>query len=308
MEQEKEPIFMKFVQSISIFVRLSQELQAIGYKKKEIAQALDIYPSVLSTLTNVAFKKVMVLAATPTTPVEQEAEIHRIFKSISNVSEKRVRRDIEQYIERLKKLKNTSTAPIYPSNLYINTLIEQSPKQILNQLVGLYECYYLSTTTYRVKKEPFLIQEKQNHYVVRKGNQKSISQYQGFIYLSHHSIITMQLQELDTIMPDNFVVHFQLSPHPKNFPMMKGISTSMSNTYAPVSRKVIIKKVREQITEAAYEQIETTFYDKQTVGLPVIVSYLYNSNTLMEYTPVPRPFFNEYDLEKEILMEQIVPN
>lgn len=293
---------MEFTKSVYTFVELVEALQAKGFKRKQIAETLGLYPSVFSTLMNVAFKKVLALDEQN---ANSKAQITAIFKKISNISERRVRRDIQKYVEQLEQLTDHSeNTSIQSSDFYVNELIQQSPASILNQLVGLYDFYYISTTGYKVKKEPFSIKKTEETYIVRKGNEKSISQYQGCLYLSHSYILTMQLQELKTIMPDHFIIHFQLPPYPKNFELMKGISTSMSNTYSPISRKIIIKKVKAYISNEEYHQLETTYFEPTAKDLPLIPAYLYNTNALMEYTPVPRPSFNEGDLEKEMTIER----
>lgn len=300
----------RFVQQIERFMKLANQLQEKGLKKKDIARQLEIFPSVYSALTNNMFPSILTLESDTQGSNQQ---IERIFSLVNNVSEKRIRRDIEDYIFHLERLleqevegKSQERCPNY-----VEEHIASTPKSLIDKLTGTYECFYISSFGYRVKKEPFLIRTTQKGQVfqARKGNVKSPAFYDGFLYITSNQLLTAQLLEVGTINRDNFIIHFILPPsYEKSLHFFKGIGVSMSNSYMPISRKIILKKVNDNTKMEIYNQIETTFYEKGDCGNEhtAIINYLRADNALMEYLPVPYPSFDEQDLERELSVREFV--
>lgn len=292
----------RFIQQVGQFMEIANVLHEKGVKKKEIANFLGVFPSVYSTMVNGVFPLIMGIAGERP---NHDQEISEHFGKFNNISEKRVRREIDTYLERIKRLQlDQPSAGFKFQNTYIEHLIQQSPYEILKKLVGLYDCYYISSFGYKVKKEPFLIREEKGErtFTVAKGNNKGPTYLQGFLYLSNNHILTIQMNEIDTINPDNFMAHFLLPPsYSSSLNMLKGISVSVSNAYFPVGRKIILKKIQPKISVEDFLQLETVFFEKQELkGAPDIIQYLYHSNSLIEYIPIPHPSFDEQDLKKEM--------
>ena len=191
---------------------------------------------------------------------------------------------------------------------YIEDLITDSPPEIMKDLEGIYYCYYLSSFGYRIKKEPLLISyDAINHsYMVRKGNDQSFARYYGLGYVSNHHTFSIQIKEVDTLISDHFIAHFHLPPfYANNLNMLKGISISMSNSYLPISRKVILHRCSNTVQLERYNDMETFFYE-EGASEDMIVNYLQASKSFMEYIPIPHPEYDIEDLNKEKQVSGII--
>ena len=211
-----------------------------------------------------------------------------------------------RYIDRLQILK---TNPQQISGAKNKAKKEEVPQDIMKMLEGIYACYYLSTFGYRIKKEPFLIMRKafDDNYLIRKGNKVGPSRYEGLGYVPNDHILSIQLQECDTLIRDNFVAHFQLPPfYSSAMDMLKGFSISMSNSFLPISRKVILQRVSKDIDEEFYDAIETKFYEEGEADNNPIINYLRSNPCYMEYVPIPHPTYKQEDLASEQKITEIV--
>ena len=298
----------KFHGQITQFMDLIHQLDIKGIKKKEVAQQLDLYPSVYSALINVVFKKI--LALDPEQAGIDDA-ISQAFQEVNNISEKRIRREIELFIQKLRHFKDDSErAVISESQHYVSKLKEASPVEKLNRLIGIYDCYYISSFGYQVKKEPFFIKldNAQKQFEVQKGNAKSHAVYKGFLYFSNHQLLTIQLLELGAINQDNFIMHFSIPPfYSWSFHFLKGLGVSMANSFLPIARKILLVKKTTEVNMVAFDKMEIEFFEKEELNdSPEVVKYLYQSNSLIEFAPVPRPTYDEKDLMKEIKIETLV--
>lgn len=295
------PANQKLVQDAQQFLHLYQRLSDLKLRNMDIAKALDLHASSFSTLINKVFR--------PLTQINSQskgadAAIQSLFAAVNNLSEVRVRRKLEGYLQRMAELEeevrfngDADDAPVY-----VNQLIVDTPHEILRMLEGVYECYYLSSFGYQLKKEPLRIKynEQSRRYLVQKGNELSHAAYQGFIYLSNHQLLTMQMQEMNTLTPDHFIAHFQLPPsYATVLRMLKGITISMSNAYLPISRKVILNRIANSLSYDAYNTIETVFYGEGQGQDNPVINYLRADTNYMEYLPIPYPTYSAEDLEKE---------
>lgn len=298
-----------FIQKVKQFCSLTEGLQDLGLKKKQIASELGIFPSAYSTLSNNVFPSIIKINDSDP---QARPKISSIFEQANNVSEKRTRRDLSNYIELLTALKEkTDNAKKNSQQLYIQELINNSSESVLKQLVGIYECFYISTFGYKVKREPFLIKKDKNvsGLVVQKGNAIGSSILKGFSYITNPYVFTIQLLEENQLNQDHFLGHFILPPTYKgNLNLMKGIVTSISNAYFPISRKVFLKKVNEQVDMNIFNKMTTTFYepDETEHDCSRILEFLRSSNSLMEYYPIPRPSYGEQDLSLELEIEKMM--
>ncbi|MEO0898423.1 MAG: hypothetical protein AAFY71_18570 [Bacteroidota bacterium] len=298
-----------FTQKVKQFSRLEEILFQKGYKKKVIAMELGLYPSAYSTLSNIVFPKIKSLKKNGVTP---EKAIEGIFQQVNNISEKRVRREIGGYILKLEKLVQEVESDQHPSpHHYLDELCDNSPTHIMKQLEGIYECFYISTFGYKVKREPFLIQKEENKtgLSVQKGNAKGTSILKGFAYITNPNIFTIQLLEEGQLNKDHFMGHFLLPPtYEGNLNLIKGMVTSVSNAHFPISRKVLLKKVHETPSPKLFNEMETFFYegDEQNEACHSILTFLRNSHSLMEYFPIPRPSYGEKDLEIELEIQRLI--
>ncbi|MEL6251498.1 MAG: hypothetical protein AAFR87_05740 [Bacteroidota bacterium] len=293
----------KLIDQVRQIMKLYEELQLQGMRNKEISAALEMYPSAFSNFINKVLKKIIELDQKEA--VKPDA-IRKLFEGVNNISELKTRQRMGRYIERLQMLKSNPEQLIHQKNKHKK---EEVPQDIMKMLEGIYSCYYLSTFGYRIKKEPLLIMRKSfdDNYIVRKGNKTGPSRYEGLGHVPNDHIFSIQLQECDTLIRDNFVAHFQLPPfYSSAMDMLKGFSISMSNSFMPISRKVILQRVSKEIDEEIYNEIETAFYEEGEGDNNPIISYLRSNPCYMEYVPIPHPTYKQEDLAREQKITEIV--
>lgn len=287
---------MKIVNNSKSFLEIHTNLIEKGVKQKDIAKMLGLYPSAYSTLVNKVAKEIAQL----TTPSEES--VSEIFDKVSNVSAYKYNSNITRYIEQLEGY-NHNEKNTLNSIKFIDDLIKKSPQRILQKLQGVYDCYYRSSFGYKLKCEPFLIKynEINKTFECRKGNKLSLGRYTGVAYMSNNHMLSFQMKEMETLIPDHFVAHFHLPPsYDVTLNLLRGISVSMSNAMMPISRKVLLYKKSRNTDISKFEKIETKFYDESDDN--AMLEYLNNTDSLVEYLPIPHPDYDKGDLEKELLI------
>jgi len=288
-----------FVKEAKIFLGLLDSLVARGFKKKDIAEELQVFPSAFSSLVNRVLKKIVNLHP----PIEKH-QISSIFLSVNNVSELNIRRNLNIYNQQLQTLLEKSTTNKYTDNTaphaFFEDLLTDPPGFLWNHLEGIYHCYYLSTFGYQMKCEPFMMKKTGAHLTVFKGNDSSPAKYKGLAYLSNHQLLTIHLQEENAVSKDHFIIHFQLPPsYNQTLKMLRGISLSMANSFQPLARKIVIKKRYESPTTRNFQEMPTRFYEPTEAEDHPIISYLRHGTHILELLSIPHPSYKEQDLEYE---------
>lgn len=296
-----------FIDQAIRMIALTRFMKETGMKNKEIATALEMYPSAFSALINNVLQPI-VQAAQERSLLEEE--ISSIFTRVNNVSELKTRRRIQQYVDKLEELKlqlfeGREKKPVN----YVDALIKSSPGETLKPVEGVYHCYYISSFGYRVKREPFLIHydARQETYRIRKGNRKSPAWYEGFGYMSNNRLFTIQIAEKNTLSIDNFIAHFQLPPlYAQTMEILKGISISMSNSNLPIARKMILHRLDNYTSLEAFNQLETLFFHENEDHSNPIIQYLRTQTSFIEYLPIPYPDYAPSDLVKEAKVKELI--
>lgn len=270
-----------------------RKLRASGWKQKEIAAKIGLRPSAYSNLVN------KVLPAMSTAE-KSRSDFSAIFKSVNNLSEITFRKEVDNYLEELSELSNQELAA-KKNDHFLHKLIVDTPYDLLKKLTGEYDCFYISSFGYRIKCEPFRIYQDDSirQLKAEKGNAQSASQYSGFAYMSNPQLLTFHLQEQHTLIPDHFIIHFSLPPlYDESINLLRGISTSMSNGYQPISRQVILKKLSSNLMAEPFHARSTRFYKKEEQYDEPILDFLSRTAGFLEFVSNPRPTYNFQDLEK----------
>lgn len=296
-----------FFQQIQQFSSLVEGLQKDGLKQKEIAQHVGLHASALSSLVKGIFPSILAYGEKAR---DLPQHISTIFDRYNNVSERRIRQQIEDYNHRLQQVvEEVQVQGVQTLRPFVGELVQESPGEVLSKLQGIYECYYVSSFGYRVKCEPFMMVRKkgETHLTAQKGNQRGPAAYAGFVYISNNHVLTIQLQEAETINKDHFMIHFILPPaYQGSLDLLRGIAVSISNAYFPIARKIILRRVQTHTDRQYYEQMETRFYEEGQGEEDPIIAYLRAGHSLMEYIPIPHPTFDDADLSKELAVREVL--
>lgn len=284
---------LTLIQKSEVLLTRHRQLRESGWKQKEIAARIGLRPSAYSNLVN----KVLPRLVSETQPSPKH--FTTTFKTVNNLSEITFRKDIDKYLAGLQELTNAAKKASQ-SNNFITDLQRETPCQLLKKLAGTYHCYYISSFGYRIKREPFKIyhNESGNGLHGLKGNILSSSRYEGFAYMSNPQILTFHLQEQDVLIPDHFIIHFSLPPlYDSSINMLRGISTSMSNGYQPISRQIILQKIPDEFNVTPFLEMTTEFYERTDDYAHPILNYLSKSKGYLELVSTPRPSYNVEDLQ-----------
>lgn len=285
----------KLIAQARTLMHLYEELLRRGMRNKEISNALGMYPSAFSNFINKVLKK---LIETDITESDPATRVKEIFDQVNNISELKTRQRMARYINKLELLKTNPHQQTEPKG---NATTRRSgPEKMLE---GIYACYYLSTFGYRIKKEPLWIKRNKagEGFTIKKGNRLGPSHYEGLGFIANNHIFSLQLQEQNTLVKDYFVAHFQLPPfYASSMDLLKGLSISMSNSFLPIARKVILFKEDAEPDEDLFEQMETLFFEESEEVKDQIVAYLQKGNSYLEYVPILHPRYDKNDLDREI--------
>ncbi|WP_276481440.1 hypothetical protein [Paraflavitalea pollutisoli] len=295
-----------FVKDMIALQEVYDQLQTRGYKNKDLAAHLEMFPSAFSTLINKVVKPIVKRSKESSV---NEQFLTDLFTQVSNISEVKLKRRLSDYLKVLEGLlKQGSDHQQAPQSNFIEELIRSTPYDTLKVLEGMYDCYYLSTFGYRIKKEPFLLKfnAKENRYQVFKGNERGPARYSGFAYVSNPQLLTMQLTEAGTMLTDHFMAHFILPPtYSTTVNLLKGIAVSISNALLPASRKIILEKISDKTDLTTFNEQPTVFFEKEQGDDNPIVAYLRSHVSVLEYIPIPHPNYDRNDLKKEELVKNI---
>ncbi|MEO1486829.1 MAG: hypothetical protein AAFU57_13865 [Bacteroidota bacterium] len=296
-----------FVQRCVELLTLHDLLISKGFKNKTLAKAIELYPSAYSVLINNVLRPISELQRRDEASPEN---IDGIFQKESNISEKRTRQKIGSYIEAFKELSIGSEEEWdkgFESNMVTDFLMK-TPTESLKLLEGIYYCYYLSTSGYLVKKEPFLIflDKKNGFYKVRKGNDLGSAKYQGIAYVSNGELLTVHLKEMDTFTQDHFIIHFHLPlTYSFSINLLQGVSISLANNKMPIARKLLLERVDKKPDRKKYDDLETTFFKGRESPKSDIVNYLLSVPNVIDYMNIPYPAYDTSDLIKETKVREL---
>jgi len=114
----------KLLSQAQQLIALQAQLIDSGLKNKDTAKLLGLYPSAFSTLFNKILKAV--LAIRPDTP-DVDAAIAEIFSRATNVSEKKIRQNLGEYIEVLETFRKTPPASSPKKSNFLEQLSRTFP-------------------------------------------------------------------------------------------------------------------------------------------------------------------------------------
>ncbi len=282
-------------------LELSNSLQNKGYKKKDLASILEIPAPVLSSL----LKNILpTIADVDAEKDNLEERIEYAFSLVNNMSANKTLQQLDKYIT---KLENSLNNNLTPKKLldYFSVIKIQSCNSydfVKQYVEGLYDCYYITTDRFIVKKEPFWIRTNpiEKYVEVFKGNDKSPLHYSGIAIITNNQTMTFQMAEISDIPNEYLMVQLTL-PFTRRSDHLRGVFSAISYAREPIARKIVLRKIADHCKEDEYNQIDTEYFDNfKEIDIPEIHEYLKNEPQKIECLSIPKPQFNVTDLQKEI--------
>ncbi|MCG8388825.1 MAG: hypothetical protein MJA30_24955 [Cytophagales bacterium] len=288
-----------------VFLALINLHKGNGLRMKDIASSLDINPSVLSSLSRTVLPCLLELCSKGEF---EETYADQAFDMVNNLSKAKTLAKMDDYIDRLKSLD--------PKENYVRNDVFKAFRDIIGEsygyleehLMGLYRCYTLSSVDFRIKEEPLLIAPDASNRIVQvhKGNKHSVFPLKGIVFLNGSHTVNMHLHDADDSFQESAMIQL-IQPFVRNPKILRGIYLTLSYSRHPIARRIVLYRTSTDCTLSAFEEVETTYHDKEEPGgvMKEIHDYLHDPKGVIECLPVLRPSFDETDLIAESKMLEI---
>jgi len=291
-----------FVQKAKDFLELSNALRKKGYKKKEIAGSLEMPPPVFSSLFKTVFPEISKINQLKST-TEIGEEIDNAFSLVNNLSRSRISGNIDVYIKKLKKLSKTTRSETVQFDFYKNFKkhAESNYEYIKKYHEGLYYFYYVSTDSYGIKRDVFMIKPNLVSKSVEcfKGNNESRVRYYGVSTMIGTHILNVHMAEKN-IEPSEYIMMNLSLPSVREVDFFRGVFSSLTYTRQPIARRVVLTKISDKSDDYEFEKMDVKFYkDTEHDEIKEISKFLLSPNSKTECFMVHSPSFTLQDLEKE---------
>lgn len=275
-----------------------------GVKMKEIADWVDMAPSVLSALYSSVLPSYLELLKTKS----PENALDDALALVNNVSKKRLLGNLGEIKERLFNMEPALEAPA-SGNPFLN-LLEKEMRQSVEEAYnysGTYLSYNLSSSTDSLKIEPYIICTSDSSDYVKVGMinaYKSVHWGSGIINNHQNSYLMFNERELPQFAM--VTIYLQL-PHYEYPHMLKGLYLCLDYNHNPIARRIVMVKQSDSTDEQAFMEMEGKLIPKTelTPEQEIYYNYTCQEGDYIKTCTVPSPKLDESDLEREKKMLKI---
>ena len=285
---------------IEIYKRI-EYLRNNGVKMKDIADRIDMAPSVLSALYS------SVLPTYIHTHTSEEA-LDEALALVNNVSKKRLLGNLNSTKLLLMEMEpeHREDASGNPLLKLLEEQMKESVQEVFNYS-GIYLSYSLSSSTDSLKIEPYIICASDNNGYVKVGMinaYKSIHWGSGII--NNHQNSYLIFNERDLPQFAMVTIYLQL-PHYEYPNMLKGLYLCLDYNHNPIARRIVMMKQSDSTAINDFLKMEGKIVPRAelTPELEVYYNYTCQKGDYIKTCTVPSPQLNESDLEREKKMLQI---
>lgn len=288
---------------IEIYKRI-EYLRNNGVKMKDIANRIDMAPSVLSALYSSVLPTYMELLHTHTS----EEALDEALALVNNVSKKRLLGNLNSTKLLLMEMEpeHREDASGNPLLKLLEEQMKESVQEVFNYS-GIYLSYSLSSSTDSLKIEPYIICASDNNGYVKVGMinaYKSIHWGSGII--NNHQNSYLIFNERDLPQFAMVTIYLQL-PHYEYPNMLKGLYLCLDYNHNPIARRIVMMKQSDSTAINDFLKMEGKIVPRAelTPELEVYYNYTCQKGDYIKTCTVPSPQLNESDLEREKKMLQI---
>ena len=274
-------------------------LRSKGVKMKEIADRIDMAPSVLSALYSSVLPTYMDLLKTRTS----ENALDEALALVNNVSKKRLLNNIDSIKLLLFEMEPEQSNDTSTANPLLNILEEQmrgSVQEVFNYS-GTYLSYSLSSSTDSLKIEPYIICTSENNDYVKVGMINAYkSVHWGSGILNNHQNSYLMFNERDLPQFAMVTIYLQL-PHYEYPGMLKGLYLCLDYNHNPIARRIVMLKQSDSTDINEFLKMEGRIVPRAelTPELQPYYNYTCQEGDYIKTCTVPSPKLNESDLERE---------
>lgn len=279
-------------------------LRNSGVKMKEIADRVDMAPSVLSALYSSVLPAYIDFLKTRT----PDDALDEALALVNNVSKKRLLNNVSSM-----KLLLFEMEPEQQSETDGNPLVKllgmemkESIQDVYNYS-GIYLSYSLSSSTDSLKIEPYMICASENSEYVKVGMINAYkSVHWGGGIISNHQNSYLMFNERDLPQFALVTIYLQL-PHYEFPNMLKGLYLCLDYNHNPIARRIVLIKQSDSTDINEFLKMEGKLVPKGelTPELEVYYNYTCQEGDYIKTCTVPSPKLDETDLEREKKMLKI---
>jgi hypothetical protein len=288
------------------FLEICHKLKQAEFKKKDIAKVLEIPAPVLSSLLKSVLPSIAVIN-TDSSNQEIEREITNAFLMVNNLSRTKIEKRLPEDILKLTTLLENKDFTRHEGPSYLNFLSKQSElsfNYLSKYFPGTYYFYYVSSDTYQLKGDPFLIKPNYIEKIIEvyKGSKHSSVTYFGIALLNNNHTITFQLAE-NHDSPEEYLQIVVSLPFIRKVHYLRGIFSSLNFARQPVARKMILLRYSDLIDPEVFRQLPVKRFNSESkVEIPEIERYLNSDDAKIECRALSKPTFDFEDLDHETSM------
>lgn len=270
-----------------------------GVKMKEIADRIDMAPSVLSALYSSVLPAYINLIRTHTA----DEALDEALALVNNVSKKRLLNNIESMRLLLLEMEPEQSAENENGNPLIKLLGKEMKASVQDaaNYAGTYLSYSLSSSTDSLKIEPYLICPAESGEYVKVG---MISAYNsvhwGSGIISNHQNSYLMFNERDEPQFAPVTIYLQL-PHYEFPSMLKGLYLCLDYNHNPIARRIVLAKLSDSTNVDEFLKMEGSLVPKNelTPELEAYYNYTCQEGDYIKTCSVPSPKLDITDLERE---------
>lgn len=280
---------------------LLKELKGNGVKMKDMAEHLDLSPSVLSGLYTTVLPTFKKLAQTMTF----EEALGESLSYINNLSKKRLLGRLDIMYEYLKNYDYTEAKG--GKHPFLRSLEEECAASVrkAEAFEGLYMSYSCSSSVRALKVEPFYLTvspDKQSFVVGRKSVHNSIREGIGII--KEQQILYLLFNAFREPSMSLVTVYLQL-PFLEEIKLLKGLYLVLDYNKNPIARRIVFVRKSERYSWEEFEKMEARLVMKEEFTEEELLLYNYtcgDSDSLKMCTlPSPKLDLRDLQLEQEWL-------
>lgn len=292
------------MQELNDIYRRIEYLRTNGVKMKEIADRIDMAPSVLSALYSSVLPAYLDLLNTQA----PEEALDNALALVNNVSKKRLLGNLNEIKERLFDMEPEQDTPA-TGNPFLRLLekeMQASVEEAYNYS-GTYLSYSLSSSSDSLKIEPYLICASENGNYVKVGMINAYkSVHWGCGIISHHQNSYLMFNEREFPQFAMVTIYLQL-PHYEYPTMLKGLYLCLDYNHNPIARRIVLMKQSDNIDFATFMEMESKLIPKAelTPEQEIYYNYTCREGDYIKTCSVPSPKLDETDLEREKKMLNI---
>lgn len=276
-----------------------KQLKHNGVKMKNIADDLDISPSVLSAL----YATVLPVFCNLVDNRGTDAALDEALSNVNNLSRKRmfeILDKLEVYFATARYGHFLPCDGTHPFFCFLKETVVASSRKLGN-LEGVYMSYSCSSSVRALKAEPFYFSignGTESFVVGRKSIHNSIREGIGII--QERQILYLLLNAFQEPNMSLVTVYLQL-PFLESIHILKGIYMVPDYNKNPIARRIVLVKLCDEYIEDDFRQIEAKIIMQEDFDqdLRMIYDYTCGKADSIKMCTLPSPRLNLTDLNTE---------